>query len=346
MAATLRWSLRLSGLLLAAACLSVIAGGLLQRPVLVAAVPSRSMEPALRKGDLVLILPGRLTGRIEPGTIAVFRAAEAPWGVHRVVRVGPDGFVTKGDANPEEDRHPVAPAQIIGVVPQWGGSPLRIANLGALGMQLRGLLNPKLLGLFGLAGFVLLLRDAGRRRRRMARPGPWALYGALATVAWVTVMVQVLLTVHTVEGEAEAVLFSREGLLAGQVLIGDGREERQRLVNPLPVPVAVVIVSRKPYLTVQPDRLAVRPRGEATYLMRLGGFPDTGRYPVEVVTAFYLPVLPPGCLAALARIHPYLAGALAAAVPALLILALGRADPAGRRAMERAALRTWFRVGR
>ena len=109
------------------------------------AVVSRSMEPALRPGDLLLVDP---TSSIGPDEIIVFdtgRGATA----HRVVERVDGRLVTRGDANPEPDSDPVSDDQVLGrarlVVPLIGFLVLMpapvvgaaLAGAGGLGVMAR-----------------------------------------------------------------------------------------------------------------------------------------------------------------------------------------------------------------
>lgn len=334
--ALLLWAGRTLGALLAVACLTVIAGGLLQRPLLIAAIPTGSMEPVLRKGDLVLILPLWLSPPPVTGSIIVFRTVDVPWGVHRVVHGdAAAGFVTRGDANEQEDRLPVFPQDVTGTVPEWFGGPVRLANLGSIALELQVLRKPYVIGALMVAALVLMVVDGMRRRPvQRRRPNPLPVYAALVFTTWAALTIQSVVTVQKVEGEAEVLLFSRQGLLTGQILAGSARIERQELKNPLPLPVAVVVVSSVPYAWAEPGHFIVPPFSEASYTLTVSPPPRPGKYKLLVRRAFYLPVLPPALLAVMARIHPHLAGALAGAVPALLVSLLTLADPAGRRVVR------------
>lgn len=76
-------------------------------------VTSDSMSPAIRSGDVVLVDPGATD--IGPGAVIQFRDPEGSLMLHRVVDVAPSGEVrTRGDANLQADRRPVAPELILG----------------------------------------------------------------------------------------------------------------------------------------------------------------------------------------------------------------------------------------
>ena len=77
------------------------------------AVLSGSMEPELMTGGMVFT---NTRDRIaEEGDIITYRLNEVTV-THRVVRIGQDSYITKGDANQQEDVNPVLPSQIVGTV--------------------------------------------------------------------------------------------------------------------------------------------------------------------------------------------------------------------------------------
>ncbi|MEM2122999.1 MAG: signal peptidase I [Candidatus Bathyarchaeia archaeon] len=127
--------------------LSAVQGGwlilkyMLGTEVPLAYVPSRSMEPNLRVGDLVVIKGGD-PGEISNGSIIVFYVPnhygeDAYRIVHRVVKIvevdGTHYYETKGDNNPISDYHRwgyIPESYVIGVVayriPLLGYLPLKI----------------------------------------------------------------------------------------------------------------------------------------------------------------------------------------------------------------------------
>jgi signal peptidase len=103
--------------LLAVACGLALTHGLL-------VVLSGSMEPAVRRGDVVVYRRG--VGSVAEGDLVVYaRPGERMPVVHRVVRVTPEGdAITRGDANTVEDRDPLPRdgprGRVVGVLPTAG----------------------------------------------------------------------------------------------------------------------------------------------------------------------------------------------------------------------------------
>jgi len=133
-------------------------------------VPSRSMEPALRVGDLVVI-KGMNPDDISVGHITVFYVP-GHYGedsyriVHRVVNIiseeGTLGFETKGDNNPSSDFYRwgyIPESHIVGMV------KYRVPYVGYLAIKLR---EP--LGIFFIILLILIfiateLYGSGKKKR-------------------------------------------------------------------------------------------------------------------------------------------------------------------------------------
>lgn len=106
-------------------------------------VVSGSMEPALHRGDIVIIDNSPSSAQV--GDIIVYKAAWFPQPViHRIIYIGktPGGdtfFVTKGDNNPSPDPVAVYPDQIISKVVSINDAPLIIPKIGYVTLWIRGL---------------------------------------------------------------------------------------------------------------------------------------------------------------------------------------------------------------
>lgn len=104
-------------------------------PLYPSVILSGSMEPGIKKGDVVLMrkIPGE---NAKPGDIVQYRSEKISI-LHRVLEVreknGVISFVTKGDANKATDPEPVSPQQVVGrmicVVPKIGWATLVFKTL-------------------------------------------------------------------------------------------------------------------------------------------------------------------------------------------------------------------------
>ena len=96
-------------------------------------VISRSMWPALNRGDMIIVQKVARE-ELRVGMVLVFRHGQG-LAVHRIVRLDKDTFTTKGDANPEED-DPQTYDAIVGQVPIFMGQLVRLPVVGRLALVL------------------------------------------------------------------------------------------------------------------------------------------------------------------------------------------------------------------
>ncbi len=93
-------------------------------------VVSDSMNPTLKKGDLILMQ--NIFVKPERGDIITIKVPDMQLPVmHRVSSISDNGFRTRGDANPADDAWLVSKSWIRGENLLISGSPVVIRNLGA-----------------------------------------------------------------------------------------------------------------------------------------------------------------------------------------------------------------------
>jgi signal peptidase len=79
-------------------------------------VLSGSMQPAIPIGSIIAIKPVD-PNKLQINDIICFEnSPNKPWITHRIINITQEGFITKGDANPEEDRETVNKENVIGKV--------------------------------------------------------------------------------------------------------------------------------------------------------------------------------------------------------------------------------------
>ncbi len=345
--------------LLVAASVAIILGGLTGQPILVAAVPSSSMEPALQPGDLIPVLP--LWGREpQPGQIVVFRTEQdQTWIVHRIVGGGPEeGFITRGDANPLPDPHPVFPRDIFGVVPAPGGQVLRIPRLGLLSLGRSSLSDPLVAGAALLAGVYLLVADVrtglgrwrGRAlgRRFRLRPLPARMvagvYAGLCAFVFAVTLLTTLSLGSRWEGHYEVLTSRRAGdRVSHQALVGERKADSIQLTNPAPVPVIVALDTSSPDLWWEPSWFLLGPGEEGNVTLTL--LSDTpGARTAIMRQAIYPAVLPLPLLRYLAGIGWHLPAVAVALVPTAAVAAVAALDSRVRMQVRRARLQLQLRL--
>lgn len=339
--------------LLVASSVAIIVGGLFGRPVLLAAVPTGSMAPALAPGDVIPVVP--LWGRSpEVGAVIVFKTEQDEhWIVHRVAGgSSQQGYVTRGDANREVDPNLVFPRHIAGTVPQIRGIPARVPRLGALSLERTPLSSPIAAVLALLAGLVLLLTDIRLRARHLLWRSPWrettrtslrrSLPGVYATLALLLFLTTLLTTwsmasrqtgrLRVVES-ASVRVYERDLIIAGR-----SRRESVVLENPSVIPLIYALASNSQQARWELEWLLLPPRTEQEVGLILSG-ERPGEYMVELSQAIYLPVLPTAALGLIARVHQLLPAIATALLSAMLPLAAGLADPRVRLELRNLRLR-------
>ena len=78
-----------------------------------AVVISGSMSGAIEVNDMVIM---HEQAEYAAGDVILFRNEAGTTICHRILSQGPDGFVTKGDANPTPDQRTVSPGEVYGKV--------------------------------------------------------------------------------------------------------------------------------------------------------------------------------------------------------------------------------------
>jgi signal peptidase I len=74
------------------------------------------MHPAVNAGDVAIVTRVSEDTEIQKGDVIAFKAFKVnEIIIHRVIDLGPTGFVTKGDANEEKDFEPVSPDRVLGI---------------------------------------------------------------------------------------------------------------------------------------------------------------------------------------------------------------------------------------
>lgn len=102
-----------------------------------AAVETGSMEPAIGKGDFIVV---KAEDTYSEGDVITFLDAEqGVYVTHRIIQVSPSGYTTKGDANNVQDAFTVPHGAVVGRV---------AASVPALGTVIGFLQTPA--GLFAL----------------------------------------------------------------------------------------------------------------------------------------------------------------------------------------------------
>ena len=336
--------------------LAVIAiGGAVGQPVLLSYVVTDSMEPTMEPGDGFVAVPSVVADTPAEGDVVVYRAQTGEHAgdlvTHRVVDGTPQGYITKGDANPFTDQGsgepPVPESRIVATALQLDGEVVVLPGIGSALMagsdtvssltEDAGIPGSSGTGLvvFGIGAVLygLSLGGLGRNRRRERARERDKVITAEQIVLGIALLV-VLPATATMVAPAGAhtypVVSSDTNEAAGTAVpAGTTVEKTVDLRNDGVLPVAVFL---DPATTgVDVERRHVVAGGEnADATVRLSAPEETGYYLRTVQEHRYLLVLPPSVIGALYGIHPWapivvIDAALAGGIGILTLAALGRA---------------------
>ena len=318
--------------------LSLVVGQLLGQPVLLSYVETGSMQPTLAPGDGFVAIPAGIAGGTGPGDVVTFDAQEIQGGgltTHRVVEETERGYVTRGDNNPFTDQDGGEPvvqdADVVAKALQVGGSVVVIPHLGTVAMGFQSALDAvqtwlavtfgvrSFQGTQGLAYIIFGLSvvayavdwylNAGSRdresrdRSRDDGTSVFAILGVLALVLMATATAAMVVPGGTQEYGVVSAEFESEN----PTVIESGTSQELEYVVPNAglVPVYAYVTPASPGVDVDPQRLSVASRGEASTTVTLSAPDETGYYRLFVVEHRYLAVLPPGIVDELYGVHPW-----------------------------------------
>ena len=335
--------------LLVAGSVAIILGGLTGRPVLLAAVPTRSMTPVLAPGDLIPVIP--LWGQdLNRGQIVVFRTEEdRTWIVHRIVGgSAEEGYITQGDANGRPDPNRVFPRHVAGLVPRWGSGAMRVPRLGSLSLERSPLSSPLIAGIAMVLGVYLLITDVkvtfANLRKVRVRPvhlahmrggTVLAVYIGLGTAAFVGTLLTTYSLGAREVGRYRVVETMRSNIKVHDVhVLGSIKQSATEFQNKSPIPMIVGLQTDDTNVVVTPSWAVVPPYGTRTLGMTLTAN-ELGEHKVVLRRAAYLPLLPVGLLRFLSGIQWYLPAVATALVPGLFTMMFGFFDPRARHQIEK-----------
>jgi len=365
---TLSVTLQVAAVLVVA---SLIVGQYLGQPVLLSYVETGSMQPVLNPGDGFIAIPAPLAGGIGVGDVVTFDAQEIEGGgltTHRVVEETERGYVTRGDNNPFTDQDGGEPvvqdADVVAKALTVGGSVVVIPHLGTVAMGFQSALDSaqtwlavtfgvrSLQGTQGLAYILFGLStvayaidwylDSGRRetrtrdRSRDDGTSVFAIVAVLALVLMATATAAMVVPAGTQEYGVVSAEFESENPTV--IERGTSQELEYVVPNAGLVPVYAYVTPQSPGVDVDPQRVAVGGRGEASTTVTLTAPDETGYYRLFVAEHRYLAVLPASVIDELYGVHPWaplvaINGLLGGGIVGLGALLL-RGEPARIRSRE------------
>ncbi|WP_049921816.1 signal peptidase I [Halopiger djelfimassiliensis] len=353
--------------------LAMVAGQILGQPILLGFVETGSMEPTIETGDGFVAIPSQLTGEPEPGDVVVFEAERIQGGgltTHRIVEETPQGYVTRGDANPvtdqDGDEPPVTDDRIVAEAWQVNGDVVTVPRFGTAVMTasaglervearlatVTGTRTP-----FGASGLPFLLLGlstvlyAVETVRERRSPSLESRFGRdesrldprhLSALFALFVVVAAAAAMTVPAGTQSYDVISAEFDSEQPLVIEQGTVEEL----PFPVsnggfvPVVSYVEAGGEHATVDAGPTTVGPRDEREVGLTIRAPDERGHYPTTVTERRYLHVLPVSVIDALYGVHPWVPfvavlSVLGGTTYGLSRLVLGPADPRSRRTSAR-----------
>ncbi|MDF2538613.1 MAG: hypothetical protein K0S76_1634 [Herbinix sp.] len=261
-------------------------------------VYSDSMEPLIKVNDAFLVWP---SGEYKVGDIIMFRPVvlQAPYITHRIIAIGENGFITKGDNSPYMDQESGEPEviaeRIAGKVLTFHGQPFIIPELGKFSSTIQaemGNLTKYLSGIFLFLGIIAAvvgnrrsIRKKKPRRRRRLRD----FYRYLVIISMVLVMLSIYFGARVTQ--VKYLVSEYPGDRGDQVEVNQPGELSMVIKNNGIIPVWTVLTGVAPlYISDAPEYIGAR--SEETVFLKVSPQRETGIYQ-GYVQIFHYPILLP-----------------------------------------------------
>lgn len=289
-------------------------------------VYSDSMVPLIQVNDGFLVWPEK-----EPqvGDIVMYRpmVLDAPFITHRIVEIGANGFITKGDNSPYNDQTSGEPEvtldRIVGKVVGIQGQPLTIPGLGKLASTIQERTGDSVkylsAGFFALAALNTFFASRAKRRKKPHHRL------RLRDAYRITAILIVLVIVSSVYFGARVtkvpyLVSERPGTRGDMVKVNRPGELTVAVVNNGAVPTWSFTTGIPP-LQVKEAPESVLPRSKSQLVLGVAPQSKTGVYQGYVQTYNYPILMPRSWVSTLHQLHP-MAAILATGGAAGLYLAL------------------------
>jgi signal peptidase I len=301
-------------------------------------VSGESMKPTLEHGDFTIIVPyfSGKSGLPQVGDIIAFEDSLGHKVVHRIVDTTGQGYITRGDANPDADQEggkpPVTLARIHGTVLSLGGQVIRIPVLGSLALRVvsGGVRLAVIIGVLTAVAVLLVLyfREGRRRRPRLRlklRPegGFKGLYsrhktvfkysgitviGALILMSAMVRMSSTMDFCYGVSQRESQPMMTSGGVNLGVTTVGSEQSRDLRVSGNFPVTMVTIFVDDDDALTFPQNPAVIPPRQDREVEALVAGREDNiGTHTTPVTMLVLPPVLPGRALYWLAQYHQLLA---------------------------------------
>ena len=291
--------------------LSTVLGALMNRPVFVSYITSNSMEPTLKKGDLILMTP--IFFDLKKGDIIVFYS-NGEWVCHRIYSEISGGFITKGDNNIATDQQSgkdlVKKEDIAGKVIVVFDRPAKVPEVGNYISDVSEFAwkhKTLMLAIFFIAGIVeIFVGGRGQRKKRRKRRSIKIHSDQIFLISSFTLLLLATFS-GTVWIGSETIQYgvtSAGGLREEWVLPGQVFERNLTISNNLYYPMVYAV--RGGEKSVVRDFFVLWPGESRTLTVSIKAPTETRIYEEKILVARYFPVLPPDAVYRLFLINEYI----------------------------------------
>lgn len=276
-------------------------------------VYSDSMEPVIKVNDVYVVLPEKEYGI---GDIIMYRPAvlEAEYITHRIIGIGNNGYITRGDnsiySDQESNEPEVLQDRIVGRVFTINGQPLILPFIGFVsnkGQSFLGGFTKYLSALFLLIGIISLVKGnllQKQKRRFRTRLRLKHIYRIIIIIG-VTVVITSIYYGSRVTG-IRYLVSEYPGTRGDHIAVNETDQIMLNVSNNGVVPVWSVISGITPiYYEEEVQYISVRSQKEISLMVRPHSI--TGLYRGYVQIYNYPVILPRSWVSFLHSIHPFVA---------------------------------------
>ncbi len=276
-------------------------------------VYSDSMEPLIQVNDAFLVLP---VFQYQVGDIITYRPVvlNAEFITHRIIAMGENGYITKGDNSPYQDQESGEPEvltdRIVGRVLTLKEQPLVIPGLGNLSGSVQSLFGTYT-KYFSVWFFILGILSVWRNKRKYARRPKPRHRLRLRHVYRIVTLCGVIFIIGTIYfgsrvSSIKYLVSEYPGTLGDQIEVNQPGKLSMEIKNNGIVPVWTILQGIEP-LTVEKAPDYIGPRGQEKIILHAEPQQETGIYHGYVHVYNYPILFPRKFLVLLHHIHPIFA---------------------------------------
>jgi signal peptidase I len=315
--------------------LSAVGSVVLKRPILLSAVRSDSMTPVFKRGDVLVSLPLFSIKSLKKGDIIIFKTLNGSLSSkglisHRIVGGNAEqGFITKGDANPDTDQYggseeSIKPEWISAVVLAPDNIPMKIPLIGYLPLTLEEFeKTPFVLPLIiSILAIIILIEEFGRKKQRTKKTkiNTHVIYMVSGIIIIVIAGASMLAASQHLQVNY-GVSKTTDGVISGSkigiIKVGQSAEMPiSNLENKSFLPMVATVTANDSQIHFSQDNLVLAAGTGSSITMSVNGRTE-GTYKSIVDVGVFYPLLPKNMIKAMAEKSYWLALLIISLIPGL-----------------------------